>query len=427
MTGAERRVPQPTRVEPAPPPPRPALPTPSPLRLCQVFEQGRPELALVYKRSYDFEPGRPPVAAAEQAPLDPDGAPYDPLPPRTIASFRSLPEVIGMRTGTDVIVQGHARSAQPVLAMRVGVQVGAYRQLAEVFGTRYSALTNGRIAFTEPEPFTEMALRYENAYGGRDPHAETALLEEVARSVAPDELRRVRPLATAMMADNHPLMYPRNRFGKGYALSPDAASLDGRELPNLERHDDRLTPERFYLAHPLHWLRQPVPIGFDFLDPRSFPRCAMLGMPPASLQPILDAPEVALGLTPPDFALGNVFSVPPEQLPQIIHPSASRCASLGLALPFLGGTEEVVLVGMDEAWPQIRFQLPPEVPLLSLVAAPWNGQAAVGRLHQVRVAVDERRIELIWVARLSAPQPLSPDQIPELEAHARLELRSLRS
>src|SRR5438552_16092361 len=106
MAENKRAIPQPTPLDALPPPAiqphwRPA--PPGPLRVTPVMATGSLELAVIYKRTYVFDPGRPCRLADEQLPLDEEGACHEELAPDVPPSFRSLPEVIGFKTGTDVV------------------------------------------------------------------------------------------------------------------------------------------------------------------------------------------------------------------------------------------------------------------------------------------------------------------------------------
>lgn len=422
MSASDERVPQPEPADslPQPEPPPHLLPRdPSVLRLCQFKHEQSFRLAAVFKRTYRFEPGEGCRLADEQRPLEGDGQEYEPSRPDGPASWKALPEVIGNRSGTDVIVQGSARPQNPVTEMSVGVRVGDHRHVADVVGDRVCRIQNGRITFSTPKPFEEIKLRYENAYGGLDPRVQKDVIEEAEASIPEERLRRVRPLAQETVAKNNLLMYPRNRFGKGYVLGEDPENIEGRELPNIERPGDRLSPDRLVMTDVLDWLSQPVPIGFDFLDPLTFPRSAMIGLAPPSNHDLTKAPEVELGLVPTDYFRGRVWNEPAHRVPELVHPASTRCASLGLTLPFLQGDETVELRGMDARAPQLRFRLPGEVPIVTVPDPGGSVTEMRGTTVQVTIGVDERVVELIWVANRLIDSFLSEADLVALEEGTR--------
>ena len=402
-------IPKPQPVAMVAPPPQPK-PVPSVTRVVLANFSGAPELVAIHKRTYSWEPGRRPVPSEEQPPLDEVGIAHEPLIKDLPPSWRSLPETIGFKQWTDVVVQGHARPRQPTTEMRVALALGERRHEALVIGKRTCDTVGGRIAFTPPEPFSELPLRYELAYGGRDAAYEAALLDELRRTLPADKLRRAAPSAEGMFGQIHPLMYPRNRFGQGYVLHREAWA--GRELPQIERPDDRLTPERLITPHPLQWQGMPLPIGFDYLDPMTFPRMGMFGCPPPGYQPGQRTREVELGLAPEDMCRGNIAVATPEQLPGLIHPRCCAVASLGLTFPILRGDETITLHGMDHAQPALALQLPGERPRFAIAGLEAKPVTPPAELSLVLIDVDARRLTLVWAGRhrgkrLPAPQQLA--------------------
>ncbi len=414
------RVPQPTpfdQVSQTETPPNSRPQRPGQTRLTIISNQGVEQLTVIHKRTYDFTHDRPSVPADEQIPLDEQGIRYNDDPSTSDlqpSSYRSLPEIVGYKNGTDLVVQGSAQSTHPTGSMRVSVQVGNYRHTADVIGRRYCDYVKGQLVFTPPEPFEKMDLRYENAYGGRDQYFEKVLLTEIKNSASSDDIRRVKPVAEAYLKNSPPLVYPRNCYGKGYVIEGNRQSIEGRELPNLERVDDRLTPERLIVKNPLVWNKQPVPVGFDYLDVQSFPRSAMIGLPPAIALNQEPVAEVSLALIPKDYCRGNVFSTPPAELQNLIHPMAGRCASLGLWLPFLEGNEKIKLIGMDRHTPEYIVQLPCEKPHFIFNYPNMASPLANAQLMLVCVDFNHHKLTLIWSARSILTKPMGENQLDDL-------------
>ena len=165
---------------------------------------------------------------------------------------------------------------------------------------------------------------------------------------------------------------------------------------------------------PLDWPKQPLPVGFDYLDPLTSPRSAMLGMPPVANGDLSHVEEVNRGLVPKDFFRGNLFAVSPEKAPDLIHNGASRCASLGLWAPFLRGDEDIVLTGMDSAIPKLYFKLPAEVPVFTLNAGNIHYDDVPGRMQLVLIDVRARVLNQVWVAKVRLPQTFFPGMEKEL-------------
>lgn len=399
--GGEGAIPQPRPVEagrvPPPPERRPAA-----TALVALAPNDRPEIAILCKRTFDIVSGEPARLADEQLALEEDVVSYD-AKPAGMASPFLLPELIGFKNGTDVVVQGTARPQGPVRETMVGVRVDAHVHAVRVFGRRLIERSGPALRFSEPEPFDLMPIRYENAYGGRDAAFEAAFMAEFKRITDPAHLRAMSAVTKHAFGVLHPLMYPRNRFGKGYVLGHDPGGAVGRELPNLELPRDLLTPERV-LSEPLEWASQPIPAGFDFLDPFSFPRSSLMGAPPLVSANQDGFAEVTLGLVPA-LPTRTVVTATPETIGEVMHPSASRCASLGLWLPFLRGNEVVCLYGMDRDEPQLTFQLPGERVALGLRGLAGLQAITPVELHLVRVEADRRRLTQVWVQRFYHPHP----------------------
>ena len=76
------------------------------------------------------------------------------------------------RERTDVVVQGTARLQRPMAQIRVELSCRGSRvsfsQAMQVTGDRFVEAGPGGLRLSEPEPFSEMPLRLDKAYGGTD-------------------------------------------------------------------------------------------------------------------------------------------------------------------------------------------------------------------------------------------------------------------
>lgn len=138
---------------------------------------------------------------------------------------------------TDVLVVGHARSRDErgSIAVEAGIRIAGWQKRIWVVGDRrWEKGLTGWI-LSDPEPFVEMPLVYEKAFGGVD-----ASEEEAVR-------------------------FDDNPVGTGLALSE--ANLVGKAAPNLEDPDDLLeTP-----------LQRPRPMSFGPIAREWAPRRALAG------------------------------------------------------------------------------------------------------------------------------------------------------
>ena len=96
---------------------------------------------------------------------------------------------------------------------------------------------------SEPETFETMPLGYDRAYGGVDPSVDY-----------PEPADGAEALGMLMTA---PGAYPRNPVGRGFVVGNDPERVDGLLLPNIERADQLLRPDRIVCADMRQWHRQP--------------------------------------------------------------------------------------------------------------------------------------------------------------------------
>ncbi len=311
-------------------------------------------------------------------------------------------ELVPFKLRTDVVVTGTARTpdAYPRRDMVAAVRVGPYLKAVQVFGDRViEDAGDGKLRFSEPEPFTEMPLSYTRAYGGVDP--------TVPRNEDP---QTVSEWIEYFTLERHPGVYPRNPVGMAYVVNPHPWLLFGRPMPNFEDPQDLLAPERMVVTDARRWWAQPLPAGFGWFGRTWYPRCALGG-----LLPPLPAPEPArlreaeLGMVPADYADRAADPDPDRR----VRVEFLNGASPGLAVPLLRGDEPVSLVGLD-ARGELRFRLPGEVPPVTMA---FEGKPMEVRvhLHTVFLAKDEDRLEMIWSAQGRPPRML-PVTLPTREA-----------
>lgn len=404
-------IPSPRPPEVLPTARQPAPPTPSTGCLFTASPDGRPQLLYALRQTYRLDDRGRLTLADEQLPLPDDYVRYDDVSAGVSPSCRSAPEGV-FKTGTDVVVQGFAHTyGRPVDTLDVGVRVaGRWGRTARVFGRRVCEVRGGSVAFSAPERFETMALRYENAYGGRDARAERAWLETISA------LSRAR--ASMFLPEGFerasPFVYPRNPSGKGFVVGPDLDCTAGRELPNLEDPDDLLTPDRFRCESPERWPAQPVPVGFDYLDIGAFPRSAMLGCcPEHSLDDFVFA-EARRGFVAADFIRPSVFALPPTRMAESVHPDASRCASPGLSVPYLTGAETIELTHIDPSAPRRVVMLPDHTPRF---AFRHRGRSAPAEARIVTVLIEPElaRVSVVWCGGITLDRLPVPHELDASE------------
>jgi hypothetical protein len=326
---------------------------------------GEHVFSVITKRTYRFHADGRTERGESDHPLRLIDEYYDDGDPEW-STVRHESEVAPYKPSTDVVVIGKAYAPRGVPTARVtlGVRVGAQQKLLVVTGNRHCEYRTGGVpVFTEPEPFVEMEVRYERAYGGRDEKS------------MPDI----------------PFIYPRNSTGTGVVLRNIKEAVDGLALPNIEDPQDLLTPERIVIHEPERWHLQPLPQGFGWRHRMWYPRSALLGSYPPFLDPGTITVEEKMGLLPRDHvALAKQSRLRP------LEAHFNNGASLGMMFSDLKGDEPITLAGFaaDEA---LRFSLPGEAPTILLDLGLGEQQPPL-RLHTVSIRPDDREFDLIWRA-----------------------------
>lgn len=281
---------------------------------------------------------------------------------------------------TDVAVRGSAVApdGRSVRHHRVQVLVGDEGRAIQVFGDRvveWSA--RGQLRFGAPEPFERMPIEWSRAYGGWDrrvptgfgPHPTVAQL--------------------ARLECDHPGMYPRNPFGRGYIVVDEP--VDGVPLPNLEDANNLLTPASFVTGDPRLWHRQPLPACFEFTSAMMFHRLCWLGSE-AWFHPPAGTPlaEVAMDVLPADYDLLRGELVSSSEVLQD--------GAIGLVFDDLAAGTPIRVDGMHPELQRLQFALP---------GAPRLEFEFEDRVYPVKpqlctvlVEPDHPRVSLTWIARL---------------------------
>ena len=294
------------------------------------------------------------------------------------------------KQATDVVVLGAARGGPGVCRSEVSVKVGAVFKRVAVFGRR--AVTwnsDGQPCIHAPEPFDEIPLNAEHAYGGLD------------WRVKPEDADN--PLMAALLQSDHPGLYPRNPFGKGYLVVP--GEVPEMEMPNLEDPADLLTAERLVTGDPRLWYRQPLPWCLDWTHPAAFPRNVMFA---AGIDAWFEGPEDA---AMPEVARGLLESgyrtlMAERSMLEGPHPRFYQGASHGLVIndPVPGAPVE--LRGMHPEHDCLTFSLPAPPRLRMAVDGDW--QAVRPRLHHVICEPAEERVSLVYGADRELTRPFVP-------------------
>lgn len=288
------------------------------------------------------------------------------------------------KRAADVVVLGSAYSAggKPVDEMEIRCTVAGRPKRIAVVGARHIEWTSGgRPYIGLPEPFVEMPAIKENAYGGFDSRVPVPAMGSASEVIG--------------LLTDHPGMYPRNPFGKGYFVVDER--FDGIELPNLEDPEDRLTDERLVLGDPRKWPQQPLPWTLDWHHPLMFPRYLYLGGDARFPASDGELREVERGFL--ERGCRERIRAEPSDgsSPSDLWRGYYQEASLGMAFDRLEPGSPVEIVGMHPEVERLSFSLPaPPTVELEL-------EGARDRIHpRLSLAVvrpAEARLTLTYVAR----------------------------
>lgn len=326
-------------------------------------DTGEPVFSVLVKRTYDISPGREATRAERSRPIQLADAYYDDGDPQT-TTVEHESDLAPYKTATDIVIIGRAvvPDGRPVYEMTVSAHVAGVTKSLRVIGDRYCVFRDGLSPeFTDPTPFTEMPIRYERAYGGRD-------------------------LLSLPGLEFH---YPRNHHGTGVAVRNIPEVVHGLRLPNIEDPTDLLTPERVVLGEPERWNVQPLPQGFGWYHKTWYPRASFVGAMPQFVDSQTRMREESLGLVPErQIALSRQFKLPS------FDTRFYRGASIGLSIPYLHGGEAVTLRGMTDSG-DLSFSLPREAPTISLDIG-FGPRSLEVVLQTVSIRLDARQLDLVW-------------------------------
>lgn len=263
------------------------------------------------------------------------------------SSLRYASELHTGKPGTDVALVGHARpEAGPIDVLAVSLAVAGRKLEARVCGDRVWQSTS---TFSHPEPFEQVPLVFERAFGG-------------AQVVRPGTI----------------LAEERNPVGRGFLGKRSASELVGQPLPNVE--DPR---------QPLRSIgdRQ-TPTCFGFVAPSWLPRRRFAGTYDAAWQR-RRAPYL-----PADFDA------------RYFH-----CAAEGLVFPQgLAGGERCAVTGVSRRGP-LDFTLP-RCELRTEIRLAGRRETPPARLDTVLIEPDDNRLSLSYRAALPCDkQPLKVELV----------------
>jgi hypothetical protein len=269
------------------------------------------------------------------------------------SSYRYEPECAYLKPNTDVVLIGSAVPPHgEATSVDVEFSIGPLRKVARVIGNRFWFRGFSGVTLSSPEPFTEMPLVWERAFGGWD---------------------RIHSDQEHHVCDN------RNPFGVGFQHD-FARGQDQLPLPNVE--DPKSSTTRLG--------DRDTPCGFGFIGPNWQPRASFAGTYDKQWM------ENRMPLLPFDFDLRFFNGAPPDLI----------------ANGYLRGNEPV-LVRHCGRTPILNFNLPGQPPpSCRFRIAGQPDMHATANLDTVVVNTTEEIVTLTY--RCYAPLSLGADRLREV-------------
>ncbi len=361
---------------------------------------GGSQIGVVGKRTYLIRHGRC-VPADEQVALV-EAPTYD----DDRATLLHDMDVALNRRMTDVVLVGKARAPRAQSrSFEIRIRAGTLDRRLMVFGDRRCARTAaGQVRFSEPDPVDEVDLGWASAYGGVD---------RVALAKHGDPLKGLKEeLRQPYNACFGRFAYPRNRAGKGYLLETSDQGLEACALPNLEDPFRLLEPERLAVREPGRWPDAPLPAGLGWLSYGSFPRSAMLGVPPA-YDPTACPPdrfvEVKLGV------LQTRSIAPVMPMAERLDLAAAQQSAVGMRAAEVGPGTDLEVQNChprETAW---RFRLPGDLPVFALQMPGAQPVSLRPAIRTLLLEPEHDRVCLVWVAEHQEPTPIGPGKTAHIK------------
>jgi hypothetical protein len=339
---------------------------------------GRESLVVVVKGTFRIPDGQEAVRLDdEQVPLA-TGDTFFGEPGKSAPRYEA--DYAPRKSRCDVLLHGSARApdGRPATRTRVGVRVGEWAKTFTVVGDRVWVVAGGGISASPPEPYLQMPITYDRAFGGTDDRSEDP-------------------------SDHAAFM--KNPSGRGFHRHLRREWVDGSPLPNTEENDRPVTdPRGDYEPMSLgpigrHWeprLRYAGTYDERWLD-EHFP------------------------FLPPDFDEQYYQAAPPDQ-----------------QIPYPQGGEEIVLVNLTGAG-RTAFVLPvfqapihffpksggredgalvPDTlliePNLQRFTITWRASRVLKRsLHEMAQVMVGKRSQSWWAKRETVEFPIPPSTEPE--------------
>lgn len=361
------------------------------------------ELALVMKLTFSITANGKCEPAEEQYPLLDDPGTYEVLEAPLVSPPSWDSDLMAFKPGTDVVVQGHAYSyGKSVQTVDAVLELLNFSRVVRVHGDRRIDWQSGQAVFTPAEPFEQMPIRYDRAFGGCDQFYLSKVTDPLVL-----ELNKTQPdLRLTSLTKSH---YPRNPCGRGYLIDLSRESSENMLLPNLEFPFDPVTPERLGVGKSDNWISAPLPAAFDWIDPSWFPRIGYLGFTPEYEIPDGGVKEVSLG-----WVASNLMTIK-SVLHGGWHPTFQHGASPGLVFRQMKAGSQMLLRNLFPNHPSRLIQLSERVPEVEIVVSKSNRLSASSHLNAVVLMPDQDQVVEVWSARVKVSRSYTPNELENMD------------
>ena len=330
--------------------------------------RGEEILSVLIKRSYNFHYDQICSRCEEDNKLLSGDVYFD----EENTSVKYEHDYVPVKNRTDVVVNAKAYSptGRPKHYFMASVQLDNVIKRLLICGNRtVEKHSFGTIKFSDPEPFVEMDINYEHAYGGTDYLADPEI----------------------------PYAYPRNPIGKGFIVDANHIESDGFFLPNIEDPKDIVTPENICVKKFENWQYQPAPQGFGWYNKLWYPRVSYTGLLPNYQEYEKELRQRYSNYVPE----GQKDEYTQTEIPQINF-SYYNGASPGLQLPFLHGNEEITLANLTKENNTCTFALPNEIPGIHFDFG-FGVNDIQPVLHTVMIEAEKKTVDLVWCGSVTYP------------------------
>ncbi|MFO0615864.1 MAG: DUF2169 domain-containing protein [Polyangiaceae bacterium] len=322
--------------------------TPYRTQLFGALDVERRDVAvIVVKGTFTLDRGVARVADEQAAIVVADEHHGDP----TSSSVRYESDLAPEKRATDVVLNGTAYAPRRAAEALVSVQVGPVAKTLRVLGERrWVRDALGRLRASAPQPFEQLPLLYESAFGGTDPGAKQ------------DGAPAAGPPGDA-----------RNPVGVGFIAKSSRTDPADVAVPRIEDPQQPITSPQ----------DQPAPAGVGFVHRAWWPRSHFGGTYDAAWT------KERAPFLPLDF-----------------NPQFHQGASAGLvARGFLRGDEPVRALGVTPTGHAVEFRLPGRA-IEAVVRTAGQDLSLRANLDTVVLEPDLDRVLCTWRALYPCPRKL---------------------